>query len=134
MVEKGGRNGYMTERKGRNSWEWQGIVTFCTCQRMNANGMPNFVGPAELNLLHITLLIPRIFRQLLDFWKMCALLKDVLDKWERRVSHFQSAFNWYNFQAHSHSSKKSPLPSSYMSVCLSICQDIFVWLPLNVLL
>jgi len=102
-----------------------------------------FVGLAELNLLHITLQAPRILRQLLDFWKMYALLhkeqesnlilpehddddvctlalKYVLDKWDRHVSHFQSAFYWYNFQALSHTSKKSLLPSSKMPVCPSV--------------
>ena len=33
LVEKGGRKGYITERNGRSSWERQGIVAFCTCQR-----------------------------------------------------------------------------------------------------
>ena len=28
----GGRKKYITERNGRSSWEWQGIVAFCTCQ------------------------------------------------------------------------------------------------------
>jgi len=23
----------LTQRNGRSSWEWQGIVAFCTCQR-----------------------------------------------------------------------------------------------------
>jgi hypothetical protein len=32
LVEKGGRKVYVTERNGRNYWEWQGIVAFCTCQ------------------------------------------------------------------------------------------------------
>jgi hypothetical protein len=31
-MEKGGRKKYITERNGRSSWEWQGIVEFCTCQ------------------------------------------------------------------------------------------------------
>ena len=31
-MEKGGRKGYITERNGRSSWEWQGIIAFCTFQ------------------------------------------------------------------------------------------------------
>ena len=30
---------------------------------------PNICGPAVCNLLHVTLLAPRILRWLLDFWK-----------------------------------------------------------------
>ena len=29
---KGGRKKYITERNGRSSWEWQGIVAYCTHQ------------------------------------------------------------------------------------------------------
>jgi hypothetical protein len=32
LVEKGGRKKYITERNGRSSGEWQGIVAFCTYQ------------------------------------------------------------------------------------------------------
>ena len=32
LVYKGGRKGYITERNGRSSWEWQRIISFCTCQ------------------------------------------------------------------------------------------------------
>jgi len=32
VLEKGGREKYITERNGRSSWEQQGIVAFCTCQ------------------------------------------------------------------------------------------------------
>jgi len=32
VVEKGGRRKCITERNGRRSREWQGIVEFCTCQ------------------------------------------------------------------------------------------------------
>jgi len=32
IVEKGGRKKYIIERNGRSSLEWQGIITFCTCQ------------------------------------------------------------------------------------------------------
>ena len=31
-MEKGGRKNYVTERNGRSSCEWQGIVEFCTHQ------------------------------------------------------------------------------------------------------
>jgi hypothetical protein len=74
MVEKGGRKGY--DRK-----EWKKLLR--TARNCHILHMPMermqmkcliFVGPAELNLLHITLLVPRILGQLLDFWKMCALL------------------------------------------------------------
>ena len=29
---EGGREKYITERNGGSSWEWQGIIAFCTCQ------------------------------------------------------------------------------------------------------
>jgi hypothetical protein len=32
LVEKSDRKKYITERNWRSSWEWQGIITFCTCQ------------------------------------------------------------------------------------------------------
>ena len=32
LAEKGCKKKYLTERNGRSSWEWQGIVTFCSCQ------------------------------------------------------------------------------------------------------
>ena len=31
----GGGKEYTTEMNGRSSCEWQGIITFCTCQWMN---------------------------------------------------------------------------------------------------
>ena len=33
LMEKGGREKYITERNGKSTWERQGIVPFCTCQR-----------------------------------------------------------------------------------------------------
>jgi len=30
-VEKGGMNGYITDRNGKSSFELQGIIAFCTC-------------------------------------------------------------------------------------------------------
>jgi hypothetical protein len=32
LVEKSGKKKYMTRGNGRSSCEWQGIITFCTCQ------------------------------------------------------------------------------------------------------
>jgi hypothetical protein len=37
---------------------------------------PNICGPWVWNLLHITLLAPRILRWLIDFWKICELLPE----------------------------------------------------------
>ena len=34
-MEFGGGKEYTTERNGRSSWEWQGIIAFCTCQWNN---------------------------------------------------------------------------------------------------
>ena len=34
---------------------------------------PNICGPSLWNLLHVTLLVPRILRWLLDFWTVCTL-------------------------------------------------------------
>ena len=39
-------------------------TTFCTVA-------PNIWGPSVWNLLHVTILAPRILRWLLDFWKTC---------------------------------------------------------------
>ena len=46
LVEKGGRIKYIIERKGRSSWERQGIVEFCTCQR---NELMNESPPPKKN-------------------------------------------------------------------------------------
>jgi len=35
---------------------------------------PNICGSLVWNLLHVTLLEPKILRWLLDFWKICGLL------------------------------------------------------------
>jgi hypothetical protein len=40
--------------------------------------MPNIGGSSVRNLLHVTLLVPRILRILLDFWKVCAPLMYIL--------------------------------------------------------
>jgi hypothetical protein len=36
--------------------------------------MPDICGSSVCDLLHVTLLVPKILRHLLDFWKICALL------------------------------------------------------------
>ena len=36
--------------------------------------VPNTYGSSVWNLLHVTILVPRIFRWLLEFWKICAFL------------------------------------------------------------
>jgi hypothetical protein len=35
---------------------------------------PNICGPSFCNMLHVTLLVPRILRWLLDFWTVCTLV------------------------------------------------------------
>ena len=35
LVEKDGKKKYIKKRDGGSSWEWQGIIEFCTCQWMN---------------------------------------------------------------------------------------------------
>jgi hypothetical protein len=37
--------------------------------------VPDICGPSVWNLLHITLLMPRILRWFLDFWKICGALQ-----------------------------------------------------------
>jgi hypothetical protein len=39
--------------------------------------VPNVCGFSGWNLLHVTLVAPRILRGLLDFWKGCASLVDM---------------------------------------------------------
>jgi len=39
---------------------------------------PNMCGYSICNLLGVTILAPRIFRWLLDFWKMCVPLTQIL--------------------------------------------------------
>jgi len=34
---------------------------------------PNICGPSFWNMLHVTLLVPRILRWLLDFWTVCTI-------------------------------------------------------------
>jgi len=36
--------------------------------------LPNVYGASECNLLHVALLVPAFLRELLGFWKICALL------------------------------------------------------------
>ena len=44
--------------------------------------MPNIYGSSVWNLLHITLLVPRILRWLLGFWKICGLqLQGIVNKY-----------------------------------------------------
>jgi hypothetical protein len=46
---------------------------------------PNICGPSVWNVLHVTLLTPRILRWLLGFWKICASLAYIFFKlifWE----------------------------------------------------
>jgi hypothetical protein len=49
-----------------NSGHQVAVVTEC-CM-----AAPNFFGFSVRNLLHVTLLAPRILRQLKEFWKICA--------------------------------------------------------------
>jgi hypothetical protein len=50
--------------------------SMCQVALVNALCMvvPNTCGSSEWNLLRVTVLVPRIFRWLLDFWKICAFL------------------------------------------------------------
>jgi hypothetical protein len=82
LLEKGGRKKYITERNGRRSWEWQGIVKFCTCQWnewMNSSLWHFVVGSYS----NIQLLLPVIthLKKSGSFWR-----------WSRRFTHSCSVF------------------------------------------
>ena len=46
----------------------------CRATKLCTVALPNICGFSVSNLLHVTILAPRVLRGLLDFWKVCATL------------------------------------------------------------
>jgi len=54
-------DGFLLTRVNQGSW----VTKFCEV-------VPNICGSSLWNMLNVTLLAPKTFRWLLDFWKLCA--------------------------------------------------------------